>query len=665
MNLFGELIGESPGIVKIREQAERLLKRQSAAGRLPGILIQGETGTGKGLLALLLHRASARARGPFVQLNCAAIPDNLVETELFGNVKGAYTDAREAKPGLFQAADHGTLFLDEIGSLRKDHQAKLLTAIEDRVVRRVGATRTEAVDVWVLAACNSDLAAAAHEGEFREDLYYRLAGVTLTLPPLRERGRDVLLLAEHFLERTCAEHKLGTRTLADDARAALLAYRWKGNVRQLAGKIESAATFSDESVVTADMLDLADSESLGVTPTEALVQEERAFSHEEAMGEVERERLLAALRQTNWNVTHAAERLGMSRDTLRGRMKKYDLRPDGSSPVARRASCAQDPPRRFRPPALSPCGGNPAASRCCGPFSSTRPEPIPRSVVAAPSKPSWRRLRASGGGWRRQVRRASWEPLGWSPSRTLRVEPPMPPWLSRRPPSGLPARRTSSCPSNSRFTGISSSSVREAVPRSSIWTESAKRGRRSKPCFPAFSPGRSSSTRASSRSSPVTLTSCRSIRRSRVISGRIGWWRRKPHRPSSLGSRRSSGDTTSSTYFATGWPRPRAGTGKWWASWVRPASESPASSMNSAKASETKGSPTGRDTASRSGARCRICLCWTSLGKTSASPSWMDPRPSPRRCGSGCSTWRWIRSSGRRTSSTSSASRRARSVWPD
>src|SRR5262245_65239269 len=137
MNPFRELIGESAGIVKIREQAERLLKRQAGGGRLPGILIQGETGTGKGLLALLLHRGSARASGPFVQLNCAAIPDNLVETQLFGNAKGAYTDAREAKPGLFQAADHGTLFLDEIGSLRKDHQAKLLTAIEDRVVRRV------------------------------------------------------------------------------------------------------------------------------------------------------------------------------------------------------------------------------------------------------------------------------------------------------------------------------------------------------------------------------------------------------------------------------------------------------------------------------------------------------------------------------------------------
>src|SRR5215510_7200710 len=256
MNPFGELIGESAGIVKIREQAERLLKRQAGGGRLPGILIQGETGTGKGLLALLLHRASARARGPFVQLNCAAIPDNLVETELFGNVKGAYTDAREAKPGLFH---------DEIGSLRKDHQAKLLTAIEDRVVRRVGATRTEAVDVWVLAACNSDLAADAHVGEFREDLYYRLAGVTLTLPPLRERGRDVLLLAEHFLERTCAEHKLGTRTFADDAREALLAHRWRGNVRELVRKIESAATFSDESVVTAAMLDL-EAESLGAAP---------------------------------------------------------------------------------------------------------------------------------------------------------------------------------------------------------------------------------------------------------------------------------------------------------------------------------------------------------------------------------------------------------------
>src|SRR5207247_6977105 len=197
MALVG-LIGDSPGLATVRTQVEQLLRRQSKARRLPPVLILGETGTGKGLLAKAIHEAGPRAAGPFIGVNCAAIPETLLEAELFGFERGAFTDAHQAKRGLFQAAHQGTLFLDEIGLLPESLQAKLLKVIEERVVRRLGATQGEPVDVWIVAATNANLAAAGRERRFREDLYHRLAVLTLVLPPLRERGDDVLLLAEHF-----------------------------------------------------------------------------------------------------------------------------------------------------------------------------------------------------------------------------------------------------------------------------------------------------------------------------------------------------------------------------------------------------------------------------------------------------------------------------------
>ena len=184
---LAELMGESTAMVALRAQVRRLVQMQSSARRLPAILLVGETGTGKGLLARAIHRAGPRATGPFQAINCAALPEHLVEAELFGFEPGAFTDARRAKPGLFEIADGGTLFLDEIGLLHEPAQAKLLTALEERVVRRLGATRGEAVDVSIIAASNLDLEAAARERRFREDLYHRLAVVTLMLPPLRER----------------------------------------------------------------------------------------------------------------------------------------------------------------------------------------------------------------------------------------------------------------------------------------------------------------------------------------------------------------------------------------------------------------------------------------------------------------------------------------------
>ena len=225
MDPLAELIGESPQIVAVREQIRRLLQRQSNSRRLPPILIQGETGTGKGLLAQAIHRAGPHAAGPFVSVNCAAIPEALLEAEMFGFERGAFTDARQAKPGLFQTAHHGTLFLDEVGLLPEKLQSKLLKAIEEREVRRLGSTRSEVVDVWIVTATSEDLTTARHERRFHEALYHRLSVLSLYCSPLRERGRDILLLAEHFLSRACADYGLPPKGFTPCAHSALLAYR--------------------------------------------------------------------------------------------------------------------------------------------------------------------------------------------------------------------------------------------------------------------------------------------------------------------------------------------------------------------------------------------------------------------------------------------------------
>jgi len=358
------LIGEGPEIVALREQVDRLLKRKSDRGRLPPILIQGETGTGKGLLAFELHRASARASGSFVDVNCAAIPETLLEAELFGYERGAFTDARQAKPGLFQVANRGTLFLDEVGDMPLALQAKILKAIEERSVRRLGGTRNEPVDVWVLAASKVDLPTAARERRFREDLYHRLAVVTLTLPPLRARGQDILLLAEHFLARTCAEYDLGPKALAVDARAALLEFPWPGNVRQLANVMEKVALLKEGSVVTAAILELPDAATKSAPPPAGALAA-GVPSLAGALEKVEREHLLDALDEAQWNVTHAADKLGISRDTLRYRINKYGLRPDAGARVARRRVAGSG---RARPaPSGSSVSGVPAAEFPSGP----------------------------------------------------------------------------------------------------------------------------------------------------------------------------------------------------------------------------------------------------------------------------------------------------------
>jgi DNA-binding NtrC family response regulator/tetratricopeptide (TPR) repeat protein len=317
-----QLIGESPGIAALRDQVSRLLARPlDGARRLPPILLLGETGTGKGLVAQAIHRAGPRADGPFVDLNCAAIPDSLLEAELFGYERGAFTDARQGKPGLLQVAHGGSLFLDEVGLLPDALQAKILKAIEERAVRRLGSTRREVVDVWVIAATSEDLLEAVKARRFREDLYHRLAVITLQLPPLRARADDVLLLAEHFLAEACVDYGLPPRPLTADARAALMNHRWPGNVRELANLMERVALLTDVPAITAEVLGLARPPVVG-GPVDAWA-ERHAIARAEA--ELERAHLVEALRTERWNLSRAADRLGLPRNTLRYRMEKHGL----------------------------------------------------------------------------------------------------------------------------------------------------------------------------------------------------------------------------------------------------------------------------------------------------------------------------------------------------
>ena len=319
MTTLAEIIGDSAGIRRLREQLELILKRAATARRPPAILIRGETGTGKGLVARTIHRAGPRASAPYVDLNCAAIPENLLEAELFGYERGAFTDAREAKPGLFQLAHRGTLFLDEIGMLAPALQAKLLKVLEDGVVRRLGATRAEPVDVWIVSATNEDLADAIRARRFREDLYHRLALLSLELPPLRVRGEDILRLAERFLARACADYGLPPKTFARDARAALRAYEWPGNVRELGNIVERAALLGDEPTVTAAMLALP----LTIT-VDAPAAAESVPTH--TSRDRIRAHLLEVLTETRWNISQTAVRLGVARNTVLARMARFGLR---------------------------------------------------------------------------------------------------------------------------------------------------------------------------------------------------------------------------------------------------------------------------------------------------------------------------------------------------
>jgi len=314
-----ELLGASPALASVRDELTRLLARPAVPlKRFPPVLIQGETGTGKGLVAHVIHQMGPRSDAAFVDLNCAAIPDTLLEAELFGYERGAFTDAKQAKAGLLQLAHRGTIFLDEIGLMPEALQVKLLKALEDHSVRRLGGTRPEPADAWVLAATSEDLTTAIRTRRFREDLYHRLAVVTVQLPPLRERGSDIILLAHHYLDRACREYGLPIKALASDAESALLSYTWPGNVRELANVMERVALLSESEHVTAAALRLPRAPRMAVS---ARVGE----SVDEQMASVERGRIEEALRIEGGNISRTAARLGLPRNTLRYRMERHGL----------------------------------------------------------------------------------------------------------------------------------------------------------------------------------------------------------------------------------------------------------------------------------------------------------------------------------------------------
>ena len=317
------IIGASPGL-------KAALQRLEKAGRSPSatILLRGETGSGKGLLARYLHAHSARAEQPFVELNCSAIPEQLLESELYGHEKGAFTDAKRFKKGLFELADGGALFLDEIGEMTPGLQAKLLHVLETRTFRRVGGGSDITVDVRVIAATHRDLQKAVAEGRFREDLYFRLNVVPIEVPPLRERPEDVRLMAEHFIAQFCRELARPPVRLQPEALRLMLDYRWPGNVRELRNLVERVVLLEAEDEIRVEHLPAELTGRRGGGPAGPTTAGVFPPGVVRPLAEVEKLAIEHALSVCSGNKTLAAKQLGISRQTLRTKLKDYALGDD-------------------------------------------------------------------------------------------------------------------------------------------------------------------------------------------------------------------------------------------------------------------------------------------------------------------------------------------------
>jgi transcriptional regulator with GAF, ATPase, and Fis domain len=303
---FGEILGSSPRMQEV------FRKVQKVAGTDISVLITGETGTGKELIARELHNRSLRAKGPFITINCGAIPENLLESELFGHVRGAFTGAVTTKNGRFQAADRGTLFLDEIGEMPLQLQVKILRALQERVVVKVGDTTAESVDIRVLAATNRDLEVEIKAGRFREDLYYRLNVVHLHLPPLRDRGDDVVVLARYMVSRYAPEYGGRVKGLTPNAIAAIKRHRWPGNIRELENRIKKAVVLSDKALLGPEDLDISADELPTILPLA------------DAKEKFQREYINEILALNDGNRTKTARDLGVDPRTVFRHLEKED-----------------------------------------------------------------------------------------------------------------------------------------------------------------------------------------------------------------------------------------------------------------------------------------------------------------------------------------------------
>lgn len=314
------IIGQSPAIGEVYSLIERVADSPTT------VLVTGESGTGKELVARALHESSSRAERPFIKVNCAAIPRELIESEFFGHERGAFTGAVASKPGRFELASGGTLFLDEIGSIPLETQVKLLRALQEGEFERVGGVRTVKVDVRLVAATNTDLRKQTEEGSFREDLYYRLNVVGVRLPALRERVGDIPLLVDHFIEKYNLRLGKSLRDVSAEALARLASYHWPGNVRELENVLERAVLFADDETISSEhlpseLLELGVGGESGKEAEVGLKEQVRA-----AVNQLERQLIHRALEQMNGNVTHTARVLKLSRKGLQLKMKELGLR---------------------------------------------------------------------------------------------------------------------------------------------------------------------------------------------------------------------------------------------------------------------------------------------------------------------------------------------------
>jgi two-component system response regulator HydG len=303
LHAFDTLVGESQALKRELTRAARVVPHRNAR-----VLILGETGTGKEVLARAIHAGGPRRDAPFVAVNCAALPENLIESELFGHERGSFTDAHAAKPGLFEVAENGTLFLDEIGELPLSLQAKLLRVLDDKQIRRVGGTKSRTADVRILAATNEDLARRVREGTFREDLFFRLSSVVITLPPLRERDDDVILIAQRLLQSLAAEHDVPEPTISPEAKRQLRAYPWPGNVRELKNAVERALLLSPPGELHVEELP---------TAGQSQAQNAAPFPFPALLSEITTAVAHATVKWFRGNRSEAARQLGISTKRLR------------------------------------------------------------------------------------------------------------------------------------------------------------------------------------------------------------------------------------------------------------------------------------------------------------------------------------------------------------
>jgi two-component system nitrogen regulation response regulator NtrX len=329
------LIGQSPAIQQIQELIRRV------APTTGSVLITGENGAGKEIVAHSIHALSPRYLRPFIEVNCAAIPEELIESELFGHEKGAFTGATQLRRGKFDQANGGTLFLDEIGDMSLKTQAKILRILQEQKFERVGGSQTISVDVRIVAATNKDLRAAIAIGEFREDLFYRLNVIPFVVPPLRDRKEDIGTLARHFLKEMAQTHQRPERLLTPEAQAALEVYRWPGNVRELKNLIERMVIIAPESeqnlpITGADVLGHLQTETQTLRSHEMEQQSRNeeltgsfAKNLRDARGEFEKDFILKSLKECDWNVSKTAQALGIERSHLHRKIKSYGIDPEG------------------------------------------------------------------------------------------------------------------------------------------------------------------------------------------------------------------------------------------------------------------------------------------------------------------------------------------------